>query len=177
MRVPSGAVELGPKISTCALAMAAPCGSATRILISAEARDNKKKRTTKTRESFIHSSFSTRKGLVVAVRAGLLASRVEDVAWCVTSDSYNRPSRAYPVTGCGFPRLQLRGSAGFSPASLFSLLLRTREPKIELCATVICRRRNLSEEKDFYHRGSEEHGFGGQECPPRRRLFNALGDV
>src|ERR1700688_4950235 len=64
--------------------MAAPCGSATLILISAEARTGRKKaskeKTTKRRESFMDSSFVTRKGLVVAVRAGLLASRVEDAS-------------------------------------------------------------------------------------------------
>jgi len=32
------------------------------------------------------------------------------------------------VTGCQFPRLQLRGSAGFSPASRLVVLTRVREP-------------------------------------------------
>jgi hypothetical protein len=40
------------------------------------------------------------------------------------SDECNQPSQDYPVTDCEFPRLQLRGSAGFSPASLF---IRTEE--------------------------------------------------
>jgi hypothetical protein len=47
-----------------------------------------------------------------------------------SEDSFRYPTnatslpRVTPVTGCEFPRLQLRGSAGFSPASL---LIRTDE--------------------------------------------------
>jgi hypothetical protein len=33
------------------------------------------------------------------------------------SDFHSWPSQVAPVAGCKFPRLQLRGSAGFSPAS------------------------------------------------------------
>jgi len=50
------------------------------------------------------------------VRAGLLASRVR-TKLTVRLPQTGLP-RNYPVAGCKFPRLQLRGSAGFSPASL-----------------------------------------------------------
>jgi hypothetical protein len=39
------------------------------------------------------------------------------------------------VTGCEFPRLQLRGSAGFSPASLLNEDARTKEVEKERKAT------------------------------------------
>src|SRR5271154_499650 len=42
----------------------------------------------------------------------------------------SRPAfpESFPATGCRFPRLQLRGSAGFSPASHLVVLTRLREP-------------------------------------------------
>src|ERR1700730_8707097 len=70
----------------------------------------------RTRSKHMHSSFVTRKGLVWTVHAGILASRAS--TRLPTYERYNRPSRVLPSDRLCFPRLQLRGSAGFSPASL-----------------------------------------------------------
>jgi hypothetical protein len=50
------------------------------------------------------------------------------------SNEYNQPSQDDPVTDCEFPRIQLRGSAGFSPASLLTFVgedARTKEVEKE----------------------------------------------
>ena len=64
-------------------------------------------------------------------RAGLLASRVRIDGIQIRS----RPSRIHSSGRRQFPRLQLRGSAGFAPASLSSLSsedARSKEPRLRL---------------------------------------------
>ena len=64
----------------------------------------------------MHSSFITRKGCVDGSRRSPgFASK--DVADPFAMRRTTRPSQVSPVTGCDCPRLQLRGSAGFAPAS------------------------------------------------------------
>jgi len=85
------------------------------LISAAEAAASRQITLARIRKNRMHSSFVSRKGLVWTVRASLLALRVRQLS---LSDECTRPSQGYPVTGCEFPRLQLRGSAGFSPASL-----------------------------------------------------------
>src|SRR5881275_988382 len=72
----------------------------------------------------MHSSFS-RERVGVAVRAGLLALRVRTIKSVCAAIL---PGKSSEWLQC--PRLQLRGSAGFAPASL-PVAERGREPKIE----------------------------------------------
>ena len=63
----------------------------------------------------------------MAVRTGLLALRVRTQRPTLAA---GLPGSTLPVTSCEFPRLQLRGIAGFSPASQFqSVWTEMREPK------------------------------------------------
>src|SRR6266446_7296815 len=94
---------------------------------AAEAAATRTMKPARIRRNRMHSSFNTRKGLGWTVHAGLLASRVRTPL--STFDEYKRPSRVCPSDRLRFPRLQLRGSAGFSPASLLVRLTRVREPK------------------------------------------------
>src|SRR5580698_5053056 len=107
--------------------MTADCGSTILTLISAaEApKETRTKTQTTIRRNHMHSSFITRKGLVLAVRADLLAQRVRTkcvTGICPPDFSSGDLQPAFPGIAPSdwlpFPRLQLRGSAGFSPASL-----------------------------------------------------------
>src|SRR5208337_2416821 len=78
---------------------------------------NRKKILANTRENRMHVSFITRKGW---------CGRFTPVSWLCESGCelaldpsgyYSRPSRVFPSDRLRCPRLQLRGSAGFSPAS------------------------------------------------------------
>src|ERR1700733_13432420 len=81
----------------------------------------------------------TRKGLRLTVCAGLLALRVRMLerqasgkwpfAIALASGFCRRSSQDSPGDQLRFSRLQLRGSAGFAPASLSSLWTKTRKPK------------------------------------------------
>ena len=61
----------------------------------------------------------TRKGLTWTVCAGLLALRVRMACWDIRLLAAGLPG-THPSDQRRFPRLQLRGSAGFAPASLSS---------------------------------------------------------
>src|SRR2546430_15910140 len=118
-----GVDSAGSLSVTCAPARAADCGSTTLILSSAaEAAASKRMKHEKTRENRMHSSFSRERGLVWTVRAGLLAWRVRTLRGDFAHE-FQYPAiatglpRITPGDRRQFPRLQLRGSAGFSPAS------------------------------------------------------------
>jgi hypothetical protein len=82
----------------------------------------------------MHSSFDTRKGFVLAVRAGLLALRVRTFSGTIPVFGVRLLQPAFPkfpsVDDRKFLRLQLRGSAGFAPASQSHRMMRVREPNV-----------------------------------------------
>src|SRR6266550_2460256 len=123
----AGVESPGSVSVTCAPATAADRGSTTLILSSAaEAAASKIAKQERTRENRMHSSFSRERGLVWTVRAGLLAWRVRissgQLCPLISISSYRgRPSQRSTGDRRQFPRLQLRGSAGFSPASQSSM--------------------------------------------------------
>ena len=68
-----------------------------------------------------------------------------------SKDSFHCPTTttglpSYPVTGCEFPRLQLRGSAGFPPASLpISSMRNARTKEVEKERKTTSRIRNQNQ--------------------------------
>src|ERR1700680_4757845 len=94
---------------------------------AAEAAVTKTMKPMRIRRNGMHSSFDTRKGLGVDGSRRSPGFASED--GYSTSDKCRRPSRVYPSDRLRFPRLQLRGSAGFSPASLLVRSTRVHEPE------------------------------------------------